>query len=72
MKPCPECKSEKVYKCTDPISIGGVSLLPGLNSGLFSPAEYVVVVCGECGYVRNYASREARNKLEASEYWKQV
>ncbi len=71
MKPCPECNSEKVYRCSERISAGGASLLPGL-SGRFSQPEYVVVVCGECGYVRNYASREARKNLDTSEYWKKA
>ena len=75
MKPCPECNSEKVYRYKKHIAaIGGdgPDLLPKLGSGLFSSAKFLPVVCAECGYVRYYASEEARNKLEASEHWSQI
>jgi hypothetical protein len=75
MKPCPECDSDKVYRYKKPITAAGGDgpyLLPKLNSGLFSPAKFLPVVCAECGYVRYFASEESRYELETSEHWIQL
>lgn len=74
MKSCPECKSERVYQYKKDIEFGGFGgeLLPGLASATFSLATFRPVVCFDCGYMRFYASPEARNKLEKSGDWNQM
>jgi predicted nucleic-acid-binding Zn-ribbon protein len=72
MKPCPECGSDKVYrykKNVDALGGYGPDLLPKLSGGIFSPAKLLPVVCLDCGYMRLYASKEARYKLETSDHW---
>ena len=72
MKPCPECHSNEVYQYKDPIDSGGgygPNLLPKLATGWFAMAKFLPVVCLECGYIRFYATKEAREKLGASEHW---
>jgi len=74
MKPCPECKSNNVYQCTefaDSTTIGG-ELLPKLSSSMFSSAKIRPVICAECGYLRYYVSKEALQILEGSNHWVQV
>lgn len=75
MKPCPECNSEKVYRYKKDIdSQGGYGpeLLPKLSPNIFSTAKFLPVVCGDCGYVRFFASKGALEKLETSEHWEPV
>lgn len=72
MKPCPECNSNKVFrykKAIDSQGGYGPDLLPKLAPGLFSTAKFLPVVCGECGYVRFYASQQALEKLKTSSHW---
>ncbi|WP_202862886.1 helix-turn-helix domain-containing protein [Microbulbifer sp. A4B17] len=74
MKPCPECKSENVYKCkeyVDTTTIGG-ELLPKLSSSMFSSAKTVPVICGDCGYLRNFVSEEALKKLKGAKNWEKI
>jgi transcriptional regulator with XRE-family HTH domain len=74
MKPCPECSSEKIYRCKDEIdttTIGG-ELLPKLSSNMFSSAKVRPVICLECGYLRNYVAKSALEKLKTSDYWEPV
>ena len=74
MKPCPECKSDKVYQYKeyiDATTIGG-ELLPKLASNIFSSAKFRPVVCIECGYIRFFTSKEALAKLGNSKHWMQV
>lgn len=74
MRPCPECNADKVYQYKEYIEFGGFGgeLLPKLASGMFSLAKFRPVVCIECGYIRFFASKEARNKLETSKSWMRV
>ena len=72
MKPCPECKSNNVYRYKQPIDAAGgygPHLLPKLAPGIFSHAKLVPVVCMDCGYIRLYASKDALKKLEKSQHW---
>jgi transcriptional regulator with XRE-family HTH domain len=75
MKPCPVCGSNEIYQYKDyfpnPGSAGGETLLPGLDSS-FLGAKICPTVCHSCGYVRVFASEEARKKLKASKHWKVV
>ena len=75
MKPCPACGSNEIYQHKDyfpnPGGAGGETLLPGLG-GLFFGAEICPTVCNSCGYVRIFASEEARKKLKTSKHWKVV
>ncbi|KAA3663570.1 MAG: hypothetical protein DWQ04_10150 [Chloroflexi bacterium] len=75
MTPCSECNSNEVYQYHKPVAaMGGYGpdLLPKLASGIFSGAKLLPVVCAECGYIRFYASKEARAKLRDSKHWVQV
>jgi len=74
MKSCSECKSDRVYQYKKYIEFGGFGgeLLPGLAPGTFSLASFLPVVCFDCGYIRFFASKEARNKLEVSDDWMQI
>ncbi len=74
MKPCSECKSDRVYQYKKHMEFGGFGgeLLPGLAPGTFSLATFLPVVCFDCGYIRFFASKEARDKLEASDVWTQI
>ncbi len=63
--PCPSCGSSNVFTYDKPISAGGgysPNLLPGLG-GFFGGAKVEVVVCADCGLLRQFASEEARQKL---------
>ena len=74
MNQCPECKSENVYRCkesVDTTTIGG-ELLPKLSSSIFSSAKIHPIICGDCGYLRNYVSKDALAKLEKSPYWEKI
>ena len=74
MAPCPECKSDKVYKYKNDIdatTIGG-DLLPKLASNMFSSAKIRPVVCGNCGFLRYFVSHEALEKLNGSKHWIRV
>ena len=75
MKPCPVCDSNEIYQYKDyfpnPGGAGGETLLPGLD-GLLLGAKICPTVCHGCGYVRVFASEEARKKLKTSKHWKVV
>ena len=75
MKPCPVCGSNEIYQYedyfSDPSSPGGATLLPGLGSTLWA-AKMRPLVCQSCGYVRIFASEEARKKLKTAKHWKTV
>jgi len=75
MKTCPECNSSKVYQYKEEIESGGgygPDLLPKAASGLFSIAKLLPVICVECGYMRLFASEEARKTVETSKHWVHV
>ncbi|MBL4671961.1 MAG: helix-turn-helix transcriptional regulator [Arenicella sp.] len=74
MKPCSECKSDRIYQYKKHTEIGGFGgeLLPGLASGMFSLAKFLPVICLDCGHIRFFASKEARDKLEGSDDWTQI
>ena len=72
MKPCPECHSEKIYRYKGTIGTNRECLpnmLPKLGSGITFRADFVPVVCGECGYIRYFSDEKARNKLPDSKHW---
>ena len=71
VKPCPHCRSERVFESNDLIdstTIGG-ELLPKLASGRFSSAKMRAAVCEDCGLLRYFVDRAALDKLEASKHW---
>lgn len=74
LKACSQCKSDRVYKYKKDIEFGGFGgeLLPGLAPGSFSLATFLPVVCFDCGHIRFFASKEARDKLESSRDWTQI
>lgn len=72
MSNCPECRSDKIYRYKEEIQSGGAygpTLLPKLNSKMLSEATMLPVVCGNCGYIRLFASQDALRKLESSKHW---
>jgi hypothetical protein len=72
-KTCPECGSSELFFKAG-VSSGGVygpTLLPGLGS-FFNYAAMTVVVCKDCGFIRCYASRLDRKKLDKSSEWKKL
>ena len=74
MKPCSGCKSNRVYQYKKHMEFGGFGgeLLPGLAPSMFSLAKFLPVVCFDCGHIRFFASKEARDKLEASDNWEEI
>jgi DNA-binding XRE family transcriptional regulator len=75
MKPCSVCGSNEIYQYkenfADPSAPGGATLLPGLGGVIFA-AKICPTVCQGCGYVRIFASEEARKKLKTSKHWKLI
>lgn len=72
IKPCPECGSQEQYAYKEelnPVETTGTTLLPDLKKGMFSTAKYLPVVCADCGYMRSFASKDARALLETSKHW---
>ena len=72
--PCPSCDGGNVFVAKKEISAGGGHApyyLPDLGS-FMSVAKLNVVVCSDCGFMRFFATREAREKLRESEKWKRV
>jgi len=69
---CPECGSENLHYATTNSGGGyGPMLLPGLGSFL-APAQFRVVLCGDCGLTRFFAERSALAKLVKSRAWRRV
>jgi hypothetical protein len=72
--PCPSCKSTNVFRTRKPISSGGgyaPNLLPGV-SNVFGSRYVRVVVCGDCGLLRQFVDREALQKLRQAKQWERV
>ena len=69
---CPECSSENL-RVTFTKSGGpyGPLFLPGLGSFL-APAQFRVVLCGDCGLTRFFAEPTALAKLAKSRAWRGV
>jgi predicted nucleic-acid-binding Zn-ribbon protein len=72
--PCPGCGSRTLYRgpATGAGSGHAPDYLAGLGKHWFQPAEFVVVVCRDCGLTRFYAEPEARKKLGEAKKWKPV
>jgi len=74
MSPCPECKSDEVYRSqslADTTTIGG-ELLPKLSTSKFSSAKVQPVVCGDCGLLRLFVADESLQKMKSSKHWARV
>ena len=72
--PCPSCKSSNVFRTRKTISSGGgyaPNLLPGV-SWVFGSRHVRVVVCADCGLMRQFIERKARRKLRAAKQWERV
>jgi transcriptional regulator with XRE-family HTH domain len=75
MKPCPVCGSNDIYQYPEYFrfqSGSGEELLPKLRNPVFSVAKIRPTVCLSCGYIRLFASEQARKKLKTSKHWKAV
>jgi hypothetical protein len=72
MKPCPECGSKDIYLYKsyfpNPGGAGGETLLPDLGS-FGTAASIRPLVCHSCGYIRVFASEEARERLKTAKDW---
>ena len=74
MSPCPECKSDEVYRSkslADTTTIGG-ELLPKLSTSKFSSAKVQPVVCGDCGLLRFFVEDAGLEKMKSSKHWARV
>ncbi len=72
MKACPECDSDRQYRYEKTLSAQGgygPDMLPKLGAGMFKSATFVPVVCADCGFMRFFASADARGRLEGSKKW---
>ena len=70
---CPECRSTNLYQ-SQPVSAGGghaPNYLPGLGSW-WRAEKFTLVMCGDCGFTRFFASEDARRKLSESNKWTRV
>ncbi len=66
---CPECGGHSLHQTTTRSGGGyGPILLPGLGRFL-RLADFRVVVCGDCGLTRFYASEDARSQLPSTKRW---
>ena len=72
-KNCPECDGVNLYSQTDISVRGGYGpdLLPGAGA-FFSSAKATAIVCADCGFIRYFASQDARRKISGSDKWKRV
>jgi predicted nucleic-acid-binding Zn-ribbon protein len=70
---CPECGQGNLYSSSGVSAGGGYApnYLPGLGS-FFSPAQFTVVVCKDCGLTRFFASPEAVGKIAESSKWRKA
>ena len=74
---CPECGQRNLYASGEiPAGKSGgsigpfkqINFLPGLENA-FSYGQLTVVLCGDCGLMRFYASKEALSQLSQSNKW---
>src|SRR6185369_17570872 len=69
---CPECNSENMhFTVTRSGGPYGPMFLPGLGSFL-TPAQFRVVLCGDCGLTRFFAEPAALAKLASSRAWRHI
>jgi hypothetical protein len=69
---CSECGSENLFfTMTRSGGPYGPAFLPGLGSFL-TPAQFEVVICGDCGLTRFFAEPSALSKLAKSRAWRRV
>ena len=70
---CPECGGRNLYRSVPTSAMGGYGpdLLPGLSK-LFSSAQFVAVVCSDCGLARYYVTRDALDRLRENRKWRPV
>lgn len=75
---CPNCGRETIYGARDVPSRGPgrfgwghLSLLPGLGH-FFTPANFTILLCADCGLTRFFADAEACSNLPTSSAWKRV
>lgn len=72
VSPCPNCNGNIMYRTRKPISAGvDDSLLPGLGR-FFSSAKADIIVCWDCGLIRQFASEDALEKLPHSKKWELI
>ncbi|MEX1181830.1 MAG: hypothetical protein WEF86_01245 [Gemmatimonadota bacterium] len=74
MNSCPNCGGANLFRAVKPVSAGGgyaPDLLNGLGTWL-SSAKADIVVCEDCGLMRQFASTEARAKLATSKKWERI
>lgn len=69
---CPGCGSENLrFTVTKSGGPYGPLFLPGLGS-FVAPAQFRVVLCGDCGLTRFFAEATALAKLVKSRAWLRV
>lgn len=72
-KPCPECASTELLVHEDVAARGayGPDLLPG-GSKWYGVPRMTAVVCRGCGYIRNFASGDTRDRLSTDRRWRRT
>lgn len=71
---CPNCDGRSLYRSRKKVSAGGgysPDTLPGLGT-FFSSAKVEIVLCGECGLIRHFATEDALAKLQGSGKWEPI
>ena len=72
--PCPDCGSKQIFIAVKPVGAGGgyaPYYLPGLGT-FWHPANFEIVLCGDCGLTRFYATPDALSKLPSSDKWRRL
>ena len=73
LTPCPNCGGNTLYE--GPATGSGGGEAPAYLAGLgrwFHTAQFVLVVCRDCGLTRFFAEKAARDRLKDSRKWKPV
>ena len=73
VSPCSNCSGDNLYRSKPVSAAGGYgpNLLPGLGT-FWVAANFEIVVCGDCGLTRLFASGEALQKLPQSKKWTRI
>ena len=71
---CPGCGGANLYRTVKPAGSGGgyaPNYLPGLGSFLRT-GKFDVVLCGDCGLTRFYATAACVERLADSPRWERI
>jgi len=71
--PCPVCGSTNLFRSPEVSAGGGYApnQLPGLGT-FWLATNFRVLLCKDCGLMRSFASKEAREKVTESKKWERI